>query len=282
MTAARNIEVRLARTTAELDAAQQLRYHVFYEEWGARPDPHTQRARRDSDEFDSTMDHLIVIDHARSPAEGQVVGNYRLQRIDTLGPNGRFYSSGEFDLGPLLGSRQRLLELGRSCVLREYRSMPILQRLWGAIVAYVADHGIETMFGCASLRGTDPDAVAEQLAYLHHYHLAPAALRPRSLGPPLDLMDRASIDVVRARSALEPLIKGYLREGAYVGEGAYVDHQFNSVDVCIVMPTARLARKSLRQYQSALQQKLAARGAHEEWSSDPEVANTKVPQLASG
>ena len=255
MTAARNIEVRLARANDEIDAAQRLRYTVFYDEWGAHPDLRVRHAQRDSDEFDADMDHLIVIDHGRSLAEGQVVGNYRLQRGDTLGAKGRFYSSGEFDLGPLLDSRQRLLELGRSCVLREYRSMPILQLLWRAIVAYVAEHRIEVMFGCASLHGTDPEAVREQLAYLHHYHLAPPAVRPRALGPtriPIDTMCRASVDVARSREALEPLIKGYLRQGACVGEGAYIDHQFNSIDICIVMPTVKLAARYLRQYEQAV------------------------------
>lgn len=285
MTSTAGIEVRLARTRDELDAAQRLRYTVFYDEWGAHPDPGARRAQRDSDAFDADMDHLIVIDHGRSRAQGQVVGNYRLQCRDRLAPDGRFYSSGEFDLRVLLDSHQRLLELGRSCVLREYRSLPILQRLWRAIVAYVAEHRIEVMFGCASLHGTDPEPVREQLAYLHHYHLAPPALRPRALGTsriPMDTMDRASVDVARARAALEPLIKGYLRQGACVGEGAYIDHPFNSIDICIVMPTVQLASRYLRQYECAVQHAPAAAPAPAERPDELPVAARLVPRIACG
>jgi L-ornithine Nalpha-acyltransferase len=255
------IEVRLARTDAELEAAQRLRYRVFYEEWGAQPDSRAQESRRDRDAYDAVMEHLIVIDHARSVADGQVVGNYRLLRRARLGPGGRFYSSAEFDIAPLLASGQRLLELGRSCVLREYRNLPILQRLWRALAAYVADHRIEIMFGCASLHGADPAGLREQLAYLHHHHLAPLPLRPRAIGDGrigMDVADENVTDPRRARSLLEPIIRGYLRLGASVGEGAYIDRSFNAVDVCIVMPTAQLTRKYLRHYERGLQRRLVA------------------------
>lgn len=258
---ANGIEVRLARTPGEIEAAQRLRYQVFYDEWGAQPDLRMRQSRRDIDAHDAAMDHMIVIDHARSPAQGQVIGNYRLLCRHPQDAPGHFYSSHEFDLGTLLSSDLRLLELGRSCVLREYRSMPVLQLLWQAIVGYVADHRIEVMFGCASLRGTDPNALREQLSYLHHYHLAPPALRPCALGPNrtrMDLIDRSLIDPVRALYALEPIIKGYLRLGAWVGADAYIDHQFNAVDVCIVLPTAQMTRKYRRHFERVLQRKLVA------------------------
>lgn len=146
VTAIGDIEVRLARTRDEVDAAQRLRYAVFYEEWGAHAKPHMRQTQREVDGFDAAMDHLIVIDHTRPHGDGQVVGNYRLQRGDRLDPRGRFYSSREFDLDGLLASDQKLLELGRSCVLHEYRRQPILQLMWRAITGYVAEHGIDVMF----------------------------------------------------------------------------------------------------------------------------------------
>ena len=261
MTQPASIEVRLARTTAEIDAAQRLRYQVFFQEWGARADAACHARGRDSDAFDPLMEHLIVIDHNRSPAKGQVVGNYRLLRRDRIGAGGRFYSSSEFDLTPLLDSGASLLELGRSCVLPEYRNQHVLRLLWEAIAGYVADHRIGLMFGCASLRGTDPGALREQLSYLHHYHLAPPPLRPRAVGATrvdMNLMDRSAIDPRHARALLEPIIKGYLRVGAGIGEGAYVDHQFHSVDVCIVMPTAQLARRYRNHFERVLQRPLVA------------------------
>lgn len=255
------IEVRLARTPAEIDDAQRLRYQVFFQEWGAHADRAVRASGRDCDRFDPLMDHLIVIDHALPAASGQVVGNYRLLRRERLGRSGLFYSSAEFDLGPLLDSGDTLLELGRSCVLPEYRNQHVLRLLWDAIAGYVADYRIELMFGCASLRGTNPDALREQLSYLHHFHLAPPTLRPRAVGPTridMDRMDKSEINPRRARGLLEPIIKGYLNVGAGIGEGAYVDHQFNSVDVCIVMPTAQLAHRYRNHFERVLQRPLVA------------------------
>ena len=260
------IEVRLARTAAEIDAAQRLRYQVFFREWGARSDDASHASGRDSDAFDPLMEHLIVIDHSRSPAKGQVVGNYRLLRRDRIGAGGCFYSSSEFNLRPLLDSGTTLLELGRSCVLREYRNQHVLRLLWEAIAGYVADHGIGLMFGCASLRGTDSAALREQLSYLHHFHLAALPLRPHAVGPTridMDLMDKSAIDPVHARGLLEPIIKGYLRAGAGIGEGAYVDHQFNCVDVCIVMPTEQLTRRYRNHFERVLKRSLQPAPGHE-------------------
>lgn len=266
-----HIEVRLARSQAEIEAAQRLRYEVFVREWGASP-ALAAAGERDADDFDALMDHLVVVDSAQGE---RVVGTYRLLRQDRLRGDAVFYSSHEFDLAPLLGSGQRLLELGRSCVLREYRSMPVMQLLWRAIAGYVAEHRIELMFGCASLRGTDPAVVSEQLAYLHHWHLAPPALRPKALADRyarMDLLEREAVDPVRALRALEPMVKGYLRAGAWIGEGACVDLEFNAIDVCIVMPTARLGRKHRAHFERAIRRPLL-----EPVGSSPVAAGAALP-----
>ena len=252
MSRAHHIEVRLACTPDEVEAAQRLRYEVFVGEWGAQVGANG----RDADEYDALMDHLVVIDHA---AAGRVVGTYRLLRHDRLGNDGVFYSSHEFDLEPLLASGKRLLELGRSCVLREYRNLPVLQKLWQAIAGYVAEHRIELMFGCASLHGTDPGAVREQLAFLHHWHLAPEALRPRALADrrmPMAGMRRDEVDPVRGLRDLEPMVRGYLRAGAWVGEGAWLDTECNAIDVCIVMPTERLRPRHRGHFERAIRRPL--------------------------
>ena len=259
MSRGHDIEVCLARSPAQVEAAQRLRYEVFVREWGAR----VGEGGRDADEYDALMDHLVVLDHS---AGGRVVGTYRLLRHERLGGESVFYSSHEFDLAPLLGSGHRLLELGRSCVLREYRNLPVLQKLWHAIAAYVAEHRIELMFGCASLRGTDPEPLREQLAYLHHWHLAPAGLRPRALADrrtPMDLLAKEAVDPKRALRALEPIVKGYLRAGAWVGEDAWVDEDFQAIDVCIVMPTARLRRRHREHFERAIRRPLSAPAAVE-------------------
>jgi len=247
------ITVRLAATSAEVFAAQRLRYKVFYEEWGAIPGPLALSEQRDAEPFDAVAEHLIVIDHARAKAgiDCGVVGNYRLLR--SAHAQREFYSAREFDISRLqLRNDLRLLELGRSCVLREYRNRPVLQSLWRALAQYVAEHRIDLMFGCASFRGTDPASIVEPLAYLHHHHLAQPECRPRAIGHERIAMDRLpkeKIDATRAIRGMEPLIRGYLRLGASVGDGACIDRQFNAIDVCIVLPTSNLTEKYVKHYE---------------------------------
>jgi len=246
------VTVRLAISAAEIEAAQRLRYKVFYEEYKAIADEKTAASKIDIDEFDSVTDHLVVLDENLPPGPGQIVGTYRLLRREVADRYGRFYTSGEYDIKPLLNSGAVLLELGRSCVLPPYRTRPVLQKLWQGIALYVAEHNIGLMFGCASLHGTDVDALSSQLSYLHHYHLATPELRPRALESryiDMNIMPKDAIDVKRTFASLPPLVKGYMRLGATVGDGAVIDHQFNTTDVCIVMPTHLVTEKYFKHYQ---------------------------------
>ena len=248
------IEVRLARTKDEIAQAQRLRYEIFYEECGALPDQVMLGSRLDVDTYDGIMDHLLVIDHARSPAQGQVVGNYRLLPAERLGAGDVFYSSAEFDLTPLLESGLRLLELGRSCVKQEYRALPVLQMLWRGIAEYGASHRIELLFGCASLREAPERPIQTQLALLHHAYLAPPHLRPVALPErrvePAVMFTHAG-DGRRGQRGLEPLVRGYLSAGAWIGDGGARDDAFDCVDVCIVMPTSSLTPRYQRHFQGA-------------------------------
>ena len=176
-----HLGVRIATTAAEIDAAQSLRYKVFYTEMGAEPSPALMAIGRDQDEYDDVAHHLLVIDHAIGPGPEGVVGTYRLIQQDAAQQVGRFYSADEYDIGPILRFPGRVLELGRSCVDSAYRGRAVMQLLWRGIAAYVFRHQIDLMFGCASLAGTDPNAMGPELTYLYHAHLAPPALRPRAL-----------------------------------------------------------------------------------------------------
>jgi putative hemolysin len=245
------LQVRLAEGRADIEAAQALRYRVFYETMGARPSSGMAQRRRDFDPFDDICDHLLVIDHQLGPPGGQVVGTYRLIRRNAARRCGRFYSSGEYDIANLVAHPGEILELGRSCVDPLYRGRGAMQLLWGGIAAYVFHYEIALMFGCGSLPGTDPEALAEPLSYLHHAHLAPPELRVRALDEryvDMNLRDVASLDTGRIRAALPPLIKGYLRLGGFVGDGAVIDTQFNTTDVCIVVKTDLVAQKYSRHY----------------------------------
>ena len=245
------LEVRLAMSPEDIDAVQALRYRIFYETMGARPSPGMARLKRDGDPFDEICDHLMVLDHARGEGADAVVGTYRLIRREAAVRCGRFYSAGEYDISRLAAYPGPILELGRSCVDPAYRARAVMPLLWSGIAAYVFHYDIELMFGCASLPGIDPEQLAAPLSYLFHHHLAPLELRARALPERYVDMRRLapdSLDAERTRSQLPPLIKGYLRLGGFVGDGAVIDYQFNTTDVCVVVKTDLVAEKYSRHY----------------------------------
>ncbi len=249
---ASNLGVRLAITDDELDAVQALRYRVFYEEMGARPDAATTASRRDRDEFDGIADHLLVVDHDLGEGPGSVVGTYRLIREEAAARHGGFYSESEYDISALRSFPGRKLELGRSCTAAAYRNRAVMQLLWRGIAAYVFHYGIDLMFGCASLNGTSPDALAGELSYLASHHMAPVPIRPRALPSRYVEMCRPVPETVNPKHALlrlPPLIKGYLRLGGFVGEGAVIDEQFNTTDISIVVQTDLVTEKYYRHYE---------------------------------
>ncbi|AZV39243.1 hemolysin-like protein [Komagataeibacter xylinus] len=254
-----NLGVRIAATDEERDAAQALRYRVFYEEMGARPDSRTARLRRDVDEFDEYADHLLVIDHAISSGAKGVVGTYRLMQGDAAKKLGKFYTSGEYDISRLTEFPGRLLEVGRSCVDQNYRGRAAMQLLWRGIASYIFLHRIDVLFGCASLPGTNPDALSDELTYLYHNHLAPPALRISAVPERRVEMlrsDPQTLDHRRSLARLPPLIKGYLRLGGYVGDGAVIDEQFNTIDVAVLVKSELLADKYYRHYERRLRDAL--------------------------
>jgi putative hemolysin len=254
-----NLGVRIARTRAEIDAVQALRFRVFYQEMGATPDYSAALEQRDRDAFDPVADHLLVVDYDIGQGPDGVIGTYRLIQREGAAKAGRFYSEGEYDITPVLAFPGKVLELGRSCVDSAHRSRAVMQLLWRGIAAYVFRHQIDLMFGCASLPGTDPDILAPELSYLHYNHLAPPALRPRALAQryvEMRRMDPDQLDMRRALSQLPPLIKGYLRLGGFVGDGAVIDPQFNTTDVAVVVKTDLVTDKYYRHYERKLREAL--------------------------
>lgn len=260
----RALAARLARDAAEVEAAQRLRYRVFYEEMTATPSAEMRAAGRDFDRFDAICDHLLVLDGRLGDGPEAVVGTYRLLRGEVATRHGGFYSEGEFDLGALAAHRPRTLELGRACVDARYRTRATMQRLWSGIADYVFTHDVGVMLGCASLPGTQPEALAPALSYLHHRHLAPPDLRPRALPalfqrmdllPPERFAESDAVAALEARAVvagLPPLVKGYLRLGGFVGDGAVVDHQFGTTDVCVVVAVDRVTDKYFNHYRRKL------------------------------
>jgi len=243
---------RLASSDADVDAAQALRYRVFFEEMKARPSALNAALARDFDDFDQLCDHLLVTDDDCHDLPGGVVGTYRLLRRSVAEPGNGFYTADEFDISPLLAVDGEILELGRSCVNARHRTRPTMQLLWQTIAAYLSLHDIKLMFGCASLPGADPERLSLELSYLRHFHLGPAEMRPRALPERYVEMARvakAEIDTRRALMALPPLIKGYIRLGGFVGDGAVVDEQFNTTDVCVVVKTDLVTGKYIKHFE---------------------------------
>ena len=246
------LTARLAKSKSEIAAAQALRYQVFYNEMNAVPSSRMKNCQRDFDKFDKICDHLLVLSNEEANLPDRVVGTYRILRGNIAKQGNGFYSSKEFDLNALMKIDGEIMELGRSCVDLKHRKLPTMQLLWQAIAEYVNCFDIKVLFGCASIPGTKPEKMSLLLSYLHHNHLAPKLLRPKALPSRyvnMNSLPKAKIIVSEALKNLPPLIKGYLRLGGYIGEGAVIDEQFNSVDVSIVVETKLITKRYLRHYE---------------------------------
>ena len=241
------LTLRLAKDARDLRAAQRLRYEVFVAELGASGPMVDHEQRLEIDEFDAYFDHLLLIDPKRDPQTlSDVVGVYRLLPPESFAKIGRYYSEGEFDLTALKASGRRLLELGRSCVHRDMRGGAAMFLLWNGLADYVLERGIEVLFGAASFHGTDAAALAQPLSLLYHFHRAPEGLRvtPQpACAQRMDLLPADQVHRVTAMAGTPALIKAYLRLGGFVSDGAWIDHDFNTIDVCLVMDTARMSAK---------------------------------------
>lgn len=245
-----NLEVFVASKAEDIEASQELRYRVFFQEMGAVATEEIARSGRDQDTFDEACDHLLVVEH-QPDGDKKVVGTYRLLRRESMQRIGHFYSESEFDIAAIRNYPGGILEVGRSCVDPAFRNRAVMQLLWRGIGSYVAKFDIGLMFGCASFHGTDPGAHAMALSYLHHYHLAPAELRPvalPSLYVEMNRMEKDKIDVKEAFASLPALIKGYLRLNGYIGAGAVIDPAYNTTDVSIVVKTDLVTEKYAQRY----------------------------------
>ncbi len=248
--ASSRFSVSLAASTADLEAAQRLRYQVFVDELGGGGPMVDHDARLERDRFDPFFDHLLLRDHSN----GEIVGVYRVMREDQARAAGQFYSEDEYDLAGLKASGRRMLELGRSCVHHDYRGGMAMFHLWSALAGYIDDYNIEVLFGVASFHGTDVNALAEALSLLHHRHLAPPELRVRARAAAFQRMDLIAEEDLDRRAAMRmvpSLIKAYLRMGGFVGEGAFIDHAFNTTDVCLILDTAQINENQARLYRNA-------------------------------
>ncbi len=245
--------VRLAESDDDVAAAQRLRYRVFVEEMGATPSAENAAERRERDRFDPYFEHLLLIDNKPDDPDVEcgVVGVYRL----LLGARAKqgigFYGAGEYDLTLLENYPRETLELGRSCVDAGHRGGAGMHLLWVGLGQYVGEHEVGVMFGVASFHGSDPAPLAQALSYLHHNHLAPPDLRVTAIANSrarMDILPPERVDKAEAMRQIPALIKAYIRLGGFVGEGAYIDRDFNTIDVCLLMDTERMVSRYRKFY----------------------------------
>ena len=241
---ARNLLIRLAESAEEIEASQRLRYRVFVEEMAAEATEARRGSGREFDSYDDYCEHLLVFDLDRCASDqgdpAGVIGTYRFMRRAQADRAGGFYTGGEYDISKLEAVDGEILEVGRSCIDAAYRDGATIQMLWKGISAYVFHYDVAYLFGCASLPSVEPDELAVALSFLYHNHLAPEDLRVRALPELFVEMNRLpaeEIDKREALKALPPLLKGYLRLGGFVGDGAVVDRDFGTTDVCLILKT---------------------------------------------
>ena len=248
------LEVRLARNSSEIAAAQEVRFQVFYDELGAQRRYVHELEARDADRYDAICDHMLVFDTSiPGPDHRKIVGTYRLLPGERAQMNGGFYSQSEYAIGDLVGRHgdRRFLELGRSCVLPAYRTKRTVELLWQGIWSYARSRRIDVMAGCASFPGTVPAAHAMALSYLWNHHRAPGEWDVRAVDARYSSMDLMPVEAIDPRTALQkvpPLIKGYLRLGGMIGDGAVIDHDFGTTDVFIVLPVENISSRYIAYY----------------------------------
>jgi putative hemolysin len=222
----------------EMREAQRLRHAVFAEEMGARLTGPEHGV--DEDRFDVLCDHLLV----RDAVNGEVVGTYRILSPEAAREAGGCYSAQEFDLARVAHLLPRAVELGRSCIHPDYRTGAVISLLWGGLADYMARGGYEHLIGCASVSLADGgDSAAAIYREVEARHLAPPEYRVFPRCPlPMEEIHAGGPGVV------PPLLKGYLRLGAWVGGAPAWDPDFNTADLFILMPLARISPRYLRHY----------------------------------
>ena len=235
---AKHLSVYLAKHDDDIRAAQQLRYEVFAQECGASLKSQVEGI--DRDEFDKFCDHLIV----RNESTDEVVGTYRILTSRKAKECGAFYSESEFDLHNLMPLVPRLVEVGRSCIRQGYRDGAVITLLWSGLAQYMMTYGYEYLMGCASIQLDDGGASATN-TYMN--------LKSRCLSPERwRVYPKVPFRLTQVNHSpqlpLPPLIKGYVRLGAYVcGEPAW-DREFNSADLLMLLPLSRMNPRYARHF----------------------------------
>ena len=232
------IELKIIDDTDNLiHKVKKLRYESFFGE--------SEKTKYDSDEFDKLCDHLVAID--KSVSDDFVVGTYRLLLKPKFVKSQRFYSQSEFNISKLTKAKSlTLLEAGRSCVHKNYRDGKIIKLLWRGLATYIVKNKVDIVFGCASFPSSNHNLFRNQLSYLRHFHSSPHHLKTtpiKQLKVNFKPIKKKLLNSNEEFRKLPPLIKAYIRVGAFVGSGAIVDKEFDTTDVLIVLETKKMLKR---------------------------------------
>ena len=221
---------------------KKLRYESFFGE--------SDKVKYDSDEFDKLCDHLVAID--KSISDDYIVGTYRLLLKPKFVKSQKFYSQTEFNISKLAKKKSlTLLEAGRSCVHKNYRDGTVIRLLWRGLATYIVKNQVDIVFGCASFPSSNHNLFRNQLSYLKHYHSSPKYLKTKPLWKlkvKFKTIDKKLLNSNEEFRKLPPLIKAYIRVGAFVGSGAIVDKEFNTTDVLVILEAKKIQKKYSKLY----------------------------------
>lgn len=232
------LSVKIAQSQDDVEAVQRLRFDVFFNEYQAQAYTDSHADGLDRDMFDEHCAHLMVVDNSQ---DGRVVATTRLLLSARKPADVPYIAASEFSI-PLLGEKTgNYMEVGRSCVHKDYRDGNAIQLLWRGITKFVFAYDIDFLFGCASFHETDADKIATELSYLYHRHLGEGKTLARALEHmPMDRIPADQIDDKSAMASLPPLIKAYLQLGGVVGDGVALDDQFNTLDIMMTVEIAKV------------------------------------------
>ncbi|ODS24611.1 hypothetical protein AB835_02465 [Candidatus Endobugula sertula] len=238
--------VRFAKDIQEVQAAQALRYRVFYKEMQGQPTEIIKAEQLDMDQWDEAGFHIIVLD-SRALQQPAVVGTLRLFYSECLESGQDFYTGKAFDLSLLKSHYSHALELSRFCVDSNGRGGVILMLIWKYAMSFIQDNHIPVMLGCASFSGTDETQHLPILNYLYEHHLAPEALRPKPKGAgyvDLAAFYEPNTAWEEAQKSIPTLLRGYLKLGAKISDAAIIDHVFNTVFIAIYVETRHMLEEN--------------------------------------
>jgi len=256
-----NLIARFATCASDVEAVQSLRFQVFYQEMSALANNQVSKTQLDKDIFDTYCDHILIIDQSPGKPDnairvndGELLGTYRVLSQNQANQNNGFYTQNEFDIAALVDQKSALnfLELGRSCVAKHARSKPVLELLWQKIWNHTQLTQVDVLFGCASFEGVQDHQNQLSLRYLVQNHSAPREwlVKPVSTSCQREISDQ-KLSIIQQRQAitqLPPLIKSYLKVGAFISPYAVSDPQLNVTDVLVILPVQEINKKYRKRF----------------------------------